>query len=100
MPEQPESIGKLIAQLPDEPKLMIGRTILDGLKQGTFTFTNPLASEGGDYDQGQGDYTQIGGGSHDQNGGNYNQSALTGNIGRFDITDLAEIMKSVKNFEQ
>lgn len=50
--------------------------------------------------QNQGDYTQSGGGDHNQGGGGYNQSKLTGNLGRLDITDLTEIMGSIKKFER
>ena len=100
MSDKEKTTGKLIAELADEPKRMIGRTILDGLKSGRFTFTNPLASEGGDYDQGDGNYTQSGGGEHDQGNGDYNQSKLTGNLGRVDITDLAEILGSIESFER
>jgi hypothetical protein len=100
MPDNGMTTGKLIASLSDEPKNLIGRTILDGLKAGRFTFTNPLATEGGDYSQNQGDYTQSGGGDHNQGGGGYNQSKLVGNLGRLDITDLADIIGSIKTIER
>lgn len=100
MPDQEITTGKIISQLPDEPKRIIGRAILDGIVQGRFTFTNPVATEGGDYNQTQGDYTQSGGGEHKQGSGGYNQSKLTANLGRLDITDLAEIIGSIQNFER
>jgi len=99
MPD-PINTGKLIAKLPDEPKRLIGRAILDGLAAGRFTFTNPVATEGGDYNQNQGDYTQSGGGDHNQGGGGYNQSKLTNNLGRLDVTDLADIVGSIKTFDR
>jgi hypothetical protein len=100
MAEKEISTGKLLSQLADEPKRLIGRTILEGLKDGTFTFINPLASEGGDYNQNQGGYTQSGGGNHTQGSGDYNQSKLIGNLGRLDVTDLADILGSIQNFER
>lgn len=100
MADKEITTGKLIAALPDEPKRVIGRAILEGLKGGRFTFINPLATEGGDYNQGDGGYTQSGGGDHNQGGGDYNQSKLTGNLGRLDITDLAEIIGSIETFER
>ena len=100
MSDKARKTGKLIADLSDEPKRLIGRTILDGLTAGHFTFTNPLATEGGDYTQGDGGYTQSGGGDHNQSSGDYNQSKLVGNIGRLDITDLAEILGSIESFER
>ncbi len=95
-----KTTGQLIAQLSDEPKRVIGRAIIDGLTAGRFTFINPLATEGGDYNQNQGGYTQSGGGNHTQGSGDYSQSKLTNNLGRFDITDLTEIMGSIKQFER
>lgn len=100
MADQEVPTGKIIAKLPDEPKRMIGSAILNGLREGRFTFINPLATEGGDYNQSDGGYTQSGGGNHNQGSGDYNQSKLTGNLGRLDITDLAEIMGSIENFER
>jgi hypothetical protein len=100
MPEKEISTGKLIAALPEEPKRIIGRAILEGLRGGRFTFTNPLATEGGDYSQNNGDYTQSGGGNHTQGSGGYNQAKLTGNLGRLDITDLAEIIGSIERLER
>lgn len=100
MSDKEISTGKLFAQLPDEPKRAIGRTILEGLKAGNFTFTNPLATEGGDYNQNQGGYTQSGGGNHTQGSGDYNQSKLIGNLGRLDVTDLTEILRSIESFER
>ncbi len=100
MSDQEESTGKIISRLPDGVKRQIGRTILDGLKQGSFTFNNPLATEGGDYTQGTGGYTQSGGGNHNQGNGDYNQSKRVGNLGRLDITDLAEIMGSIDSLDR
>lgn len=100
MADDKVSTGKLISRLPDHPKQVIGRAILDGLVAGRFTFTNPLATEGGDYNQNQGDYTQSGGGTHNQGGGGYNQSKLVGNLGRLDVTDLADIVGSIKTFDR
>lgn len=100
MPDPKPTTGKLIAGLPEASKKVIGTAIMDGLRNGRFTFNNPLATEGGDYDQNQGDYTQSGGGNHNQGGGGYNQSKSIGNLGQLDITDLAEIMGSIKNFER
>jgi hypothetical protein len=98
MSETNISTGKLLSSLSDEPKLIFGRAIIEGLSNGRFTFVNPLATEGGDYNQNQGGYTQSGGGNHTQGGGDYNQSKLTNNLGRLDVTDLAEIMGSIKSF--
>lgn len=92
--------GRLIEGLHEETRAILGRTILDGLKTGRFTFTNPVATEGGDYDQTQGDYTQSGGGNHNQGGGGYNQSKMLGNIGRLDVQDLAKILSSVRHIER
>ena len=100
MAETGRTTGNIISQLADEPKRLIGRAILEGLSTGRFTFTNPLASEGGDYDQNQGDYTQGGGGTHDQGSGGYNQSKLVNNLGRLDVTDLGEIMGSIQSFDR
>lgn len=103
MPDEPnkaETTGELISKLSEEPKRIFGQAIIDGIKQGRFTFNNPLATEGGDYNQTQGDYTQSGGGTHNQGGGGYNQSRMIGNLGRLDITDLAQIMSSIKQFER
>ena len=100
MPNEIKPTGKIISSLEDGPKLMIGRAIIDGLKAGRFTFRNPLATEGGDYTQGDGGYTQSGGGNHNQGSGDYGQSALTGNLGNLDVTDLADILGSVKEFER
>ncbi|MDO6783537.1 hypothetical protein Q4583_05375 [Neptunomonas phycophila] len=100
MPKAKKTTGELISGLKDEPKILIGGAILDGLKGGRFTFRNPLATEGGDYNQGDGGYTQSGGGNHNQGGGDYNQSSLTNNLGNLDITDLSEIMGSIKNFNR
>ncbi|HSK70631.1 MAG TPA: hypothetical protein VK892_02965 [Pyrinomonadaceae bacterium] len=94
------STGKLVASLPEEPKRVIGRAIIQGLVGGRFTFTNPIATEGGDYNQNQGDYVQSGGGNHNQGSGGYNQSKLLGNLGRLDITDLTEILGSIERFER
>lgn len=100
MSDQDSTTGIMIAKLPDEPKRIIGMAIINGLRDGRFTFENPLATTGGDYDQDNGGYTQSGGGNHKQGEGDYNQSKLTGNLGRFDITDLAQIMGSIENFER
>jgi len=100
MTDKDITTGKLIAALPQDPKRAIGRAIIEGLRGGRFTFTNPLATEGGDYNQGQGGYTQSGGGNHTQGGGDYSQAKLTGNLGRLDVTDLAEIMGSIEQFER
>ncbi|GAB1620844.1 hypothetical protein AAOGI_08940 [Agarivorans albus] len=89
--------GELFKSLPDHAKRDFGRAILGGLKEGRFTFNNPLATEGGDYDQGNGPYTQSGGGTHDQGDGGYNQSKLTNNLGQFDLTDLSQILGSIKD---
>lgn len=98
--KQSTTTGELIARLSDEPKRILGQAIIDGIKQGRFTFHNPLATEGGDYNQNQGDYTQSGGGDHNQGSGGYNQSKLIGNLGRLDITDLTDIMGSIKRFDR
>lgn len=101
MADKKLTTGQVIGKLNDQPKRMIGQTILDGMRSGNFTFTNPLATEGGDYDQDGGGYTQAGGGNHNQGGdGDYGQSKLVNNLGRFDITDLAEIIGSIKTFER
>lgn len=101
MANSEKTTGALLAKLSDEPKVVIGRAIIDGLKAGRFTFINPLATEGGDYNQDGGGYNQSGGGNHNQGGdGDYNQSKLTGNLGRFDVTDLAEILGSIEEFER
>ena len=92
--------GKIISQLPDAQKRVIGQTILDGIRTGRFTFNNPLATEGGDYNQTDGPYTQGGGGNHNQGSGGYTQTKLEGNLGRLDITDLSDIMRSIENFER
>jgi len=98
MPDPKLSTGKVVSALPETPRKLIGTAILDGLRSGRFTFTNPIATEGGDYDQtNPGDYTQSGGGNHNQGGGGYNQSKMVGNLGRLDITDLADILRDVKD---
>lgn len=103
MAQSKKTTGQLIAALPEEPRRLIGTAIIDGLREGRFTFFNPLATEGGDYTQSSGDYTQTSGGSHDQGSGGYTQTGgetLPGGIGRLDVTDLAEIMKSIESFER
>lgn len=101
MPGTVSETGKLISALPEAPKKAFGLAILDGLRAGRFTFTNPIATEGGDYDQtNPGDYTQSGGGNHNQGGGGYNQSKMVGNLGRLDVSDLAEIMSNIKTFDR
>jgi hypothetical protein len=100
MADKEITTGKLISALPEESRRVLGSTIIDGIKGGRFTFTNPLATEGGDYTQGQGDYHQSGGGDHTQGGGGYTQTKNIGNLGHFDITDLAEILGSIEKFER
>jgi len=53
-----------------EARSVIGNAILEGLiRPGGILFT-----EGGDYNQGDGGYTQSGGGDHTQGSGDYNQT--------------------------
>jgi len=94
MPDNKELFG---SNLKDREKVVLGRTIVEGLTSGRFTFTNPLATEGGDYNQTKGDYSQSGGGTHNQGEGGYTQSKLERNLGdlRINVTDLAEIMGSI-----
>lgn len=103
MPEDKQftAVGTRLAMSDDQRKL-IGTAIIEGLiTPGSFTFFNPLATEGGDYNQGQGDYTQSGGGDHNQGGGGYNQAAITS---RFDpsinVTNLAEILTSLQRLRR
>ncbi|MEM7432642.1 MAG: hypothetical protein AAF351_12005 [Pseudomonadota bacterium] len=81
-----------------EHRKIIGNAIIDGLVDpARLNVLNPLATEGGDYDQNGGEYNQSGGGNHDQGGGGgYNQSASTGldaaliNIEPTDLINLAQ----------
>jgi hypothetical protein len=93
--------GVKVAMTADQRK-MIGNAIIDGLiTPGSFSFIDPLATEGGDYNQGQGDYNQGGGGNHNQEGGGYNQHAITS---RFDqlsnITNLAEVLTNIERLRR
>lgn len=103
MPEDKPSsaTGTRLAMSADQRKL-IGTAIIEGLiTPGAFTFFNPLATEGGDYNQNQGGYVQSGGGNHNQGGGDYNQSAITS---RFDpsinVTNLAEVLVSLQRLRR
>jgi hypothetical protein len=74
----------------------IGSAIIKGLISPAGLVFEKIASEGGDYNQSQGDYTQSGGGDHNQGGGGYNQSKSSlidrGNV--INVVNLAEILKA------
>ena len=89
--------------LSKEDRQILGQAIIEGLVNPVgFDFINPLASEGGDYDQNGGSYTQSGGGTHDQGGtGDYNQSAAMPGFGsRFvrprDVVSLVKGLDALK----
>jgi hypothetical protein len=86
------------AKLSDEQRRLIGKAIVDGLiHPGSFTFNNPLATEGGDYDQTGGGYDQGGGGNHNQGGsGNYNQHATLANFGQQEVTNLLDVIRNIE----
>lgn len=77
-----------------EQRQLVGQAIIDGLIDPTnFSFQNPLATEGGDYDQNGGGYEQSGGGNHDQGGdGGYKQTKKEA-IDRRLINEPEELIK-------
>ncbi|UJQ94878.1 hypothetical protein [Mariluticola halotolerans] len=82
----------------DDQRKLIGKAIIDGLlTPNSFSFINPLATEGGDYDQNGGGYTQSGGGNHNQGGdGPYNQSSLTANFDHLDVTNVLDVLTRMR----
>lgn len=77
---------------------LIGGAIIEGLMAPSALVFDRLATEGGDYNQGDGGYTQSGGGNHNQNSGDYNQSASSMfDRGIVDVLTLTRIMKGGRN---
>ena len=83
-------------KISDEQREFIGRAIIEGLITPTgFSFTNPIATEGGDYNQtNPGDYNQGGGGNHNQGGGNYNQHAVS-RFDHLDVLDITNVLNTI-----
>lgn len=100
--EKRSSARNPTAAINDKQRKLISSAIIEGLvTPGSFTFTNPIATEGGDYNQNGGGYTQSGGGNHNQGGGGgYNQSALTGNFGDLDVTNIGDILRGLDRFRR
>ena len=84
-------------RISDEQREFIGRAIIEGLVTPTgFSFNNPIATEGGDYNQtNPGDYNQGGGGNHNQGGGNYNQHAI-GRLDQIDVLDITNVLNTIR----
>ena len=89
-------------ELSAEQKKFVGSAIIEGLiSPESFTFINPLATEGGDYSQNGGGYNQGGGGNHNQGGGgDYNQHALTFDFGAQEVTNLVDVLKGIERFRR
>lgn len=83
-------------KISEEQREFIGRAIIEGLiTPSGFSFNNPIATEGGDYNQtNPGDYNQGGGGNHNQGGGNYNQHA-TARFDRLDVLDITNVLNTI-----
>jgi hypothetical protein len=90
------------SKLSDEQRKLIGSAIVGGLiTPGSFTFNNPLATEGGDYNQNGGGYNQGGGGNHNQGGGgDYNQHALLANFGEQEVTNLVDVLRGIERLRR
>lgn len=71
---------------------VIGAAIIEGLISPSALAFERLATEGGDYNQGDGGYTQSGGGNHNQGGGDYNQSSMVGRD-YLEVVNLAQILR-------
>lgn len=87
----------------DAQRKLIGQAIIDKLiDPGSFTFTSPLATEGGDYNQnGGGGYTQSGGGNHNQAGpGDYNQAAQLGRFDQVEITNVMDLLRRIETLRR
>lgn len=87
----------------DEQRKLIGNAIIERLiDPGSFTFTSPLATEGGDYNQNGGGYTQSGGGTHDQGGtGDYNQSSMTGpRLDQRELTNVLDVLTRIETLRR
>ena len=87
--------GQTLKTISIEDRKAIGQAIIDGLISPVSLTFERLATEGGDYNQGEGGYTQSGGGNHTQGGGDYNQSALV-RPNELNILTLAEIVGTTR----
>jgi hypothetical protein len=87
--------GRDLKTISVDDRKAIGQAIIDGLISPVALTFERLATEGGDYNQTQGDYTQSGGGDHNQGGGGYNQSAIV-RPDTLNIVTLAEMVKGVR----
>lgn len=85
-----------------EQRKLIGSAIIDGLiSPGSFSFNNPIATEGGDYNQNGGSYNQGGGGNHNQGGsGDYNQHAAMRPFDDRELTNLADVLRGIERFRR
>lgn len=85
----------------DEQRKLIGNAIIEGLLDpGSLTFYSPIATEGGDYDQGDGGYNQSGGGNHNQGSGDYNQSAITSRLDAVRLTDVMDVLARIETLRR
>ena len=93
-----------IGALSEEQRKFVASAVIDGLiRPGSFTFFNPIATEGGDYNQNGGPYNQGGGGNHNQGGdGGYNQHAatLTPDIDQLEVTNLIDVLQSIQRLRR
>jgi len=85
--------GQTLKTISIEDRKAIGQAIIEGLISPVSISFERLATEGGDYNQGDGGYTQSGGGNHTQGSGDYTQTALV-NPNELNILTLAEIVKT------
>lgn len=93
--------GAAASAISDEQRKLIGNAIIEGLLDpGSLTFYSPLATEGGDYDQGNGNYNQSGGGTHDQGTGDYNQSAITSRFDSVRLTDVMDVLARIETLRR
>lgn len=84
-----------ISSISIEDRRAIASAIVAGLINPIGLRFNPIATEGGDYNQGDGPYTQSGGGNHSQTGGGYTQSSLIRD-NYLDIRQLGNILRDVR----
>ena len=91
--QEPQPQIQELQTLSMEARRIIGSAIIDGLVSPVAIGFQRLATEGGDYNQGQGDYNQTGGGNHTHGGGGYNQSAMK--VRDFlDVTNVVELLQA------
>jgi hypothetical protein len=102
MPEEKAAKSRRAASvMSDDQRKLIGNAIIEGLLDpGSFTFYSPIATEGGDYDQGDGSYNQSGGGTHNQGSGDYNQSALTSRFDPVRVTNVLDVLERIQTLRR